>query len=140
MIVEKEFVKLRYLLFAMKEDFLHYVWKYQLFSIQNLITTTHEKLTIIKPGTHNHNSGTDFLNAQLKIDHQLWVGNVEIHLKSSDWYAHHHEMDENYDAVILHVVWEDDAAVFMKNNKPLPVLVLKDLSKFVCFETTMDRL
>jgi len=126
LIVEKEFVKLRYLLFAMKEDFLHYVWKYQLFSIHNLITTTHEKLTIIKPGTHNHNSGTDFLNAQLKIDHQLWVGNVEIHLKSSDWYAHHHERDENYDAVILHVVWEDDAAVFMKNNKPLPVLVLKD--------------
>ena len=127
MIVEKEEVKIRYLLFAMKEEFLHYVWKYQLFSIHNLITTTQETLTIIKPGTHNHNSGTDFLNAHLKIDDQLWVGNVEIHLKSSDWYAHHHEVDENYDAVILHVVWEDDAAVFMKNNKPLPVLVLKDV-------------
>ena len=111
----------------MNEDFLHYVWKYQLFSIHNLKTTTKEDLTILKTGSHNHNSGPDFLNSQLKINNQLWVGNVEIHLKSSDWYAHHHEIDQNYDAVILHVVWEDDATVFMKDNKPLPVLVLKDV-------------
>ncbi|OAD44499.1 DUF2851 family protein [Polaribacter atrinae] len=110
----------------MNEDFLHYVWKYQLCSIHNLKTTSKEEVAILKVGTHNNNSGPDFLNAQLKIDDQLWVGNVEIHLKSSDWYAHHHEIDENYDAVILHVVWEDDATVYMKNNKPLPVLVLKD--------------
>ena len=110
----------------MNEDFLHYVWKYQLFSVHDLKTTTKEELTIIKIGSHNHNSGPDFLNSQLKIENQLWAGNVEIHLKSSDWYAHHHEIDENYDAVILHVVWEDDADVFMKDNKPLPVLVLKD--------------
>jgi len=110
----------------MNEDFLHYVWKYQLFSIHNLKTASKEDLIILKIGHHNQNSGPDFLNAQLKIDDQLWVGNVEIHLKSSDWYVHHHEIDENYDAVILHVVWEDDATVFMKNNEPLPVLVLKD--------------
>ncbi|WP_343330448.1 DUF2851 family protein [Polaribacter staleyi] len=110
----------------MNEDFLHYVWQYQLFSIDDLKTATKDALSILKIGIHNHNSGPDFLNTQLKIDNQLWVGNVEIHLKSSDWYVHHHEVDENYDAVILHVVWEDDATVFMKNNKPLPVLVLKD--------------
>jgi hypothetical protein len=110
----------------MNEDFLHYVWKYQLFSVHDLKTTIKEDLIILKTGIHNHNSGPDFLNSQLKIDNQLWVGNVEIHLKSSDWYAHHHEIDANYDAVILHVVWEDDATIFMKNNKPLPVLVLKD--------------
>ena len=110
----------------MNEDFLHYVWKYQLFSVHDLKTTSKEDVVILKVGTHNYNSGPDFLNAQLKLDDQLWVGNVEIHLKSSDWYAHHHEIDENYDAVILHLVWEDDATVYMKNNKPLPVLVLKD--------------
>ncbi|PQJ69587.1 DUF2851 family protein [Polaribacter butkevichii] len=110
----------------MNEDFLHYVWQYQLFSIDDLKTATKDALSILKIGIHNHNSGPDFLNTQLKIDNQLWIGNVEIHLKSSDWYVHHHEVDENYDAVILHVVWEDDATVFMKNNKPLPVLVLKD--------------
>ncbi|MEO9570490.1 MAG: DUF2851 family protein [Polaribacter sp.] len=110
----------------MNEDFLHYVWKYQLFSIHDLKTTQNEDLIIVKTGYHNYNSGPDFLNAQIKIDNQLWVGNVEIHLKSSDWYVHHHEVDVNYDAVILHLVWEDDAAIFMKNNKPLPVLILKD--------------
>ncbi|WP_298881325.1 DUF2851 family protein [uncultured Polaribacter sp.] len=110
----------------MNEDFLHYVWQYQLFSFQELKTTQNDDLLVVKTGMHNFNSGPDFLNAQIKINHQLWVGNVEIHLKSSDWYMHHHEIDKNYDAVILHVVWEDDAEVYMKNNKPLPVLVLKD--------------
>ncbi len=64
----------------------------------------------------------------------MWVGNVEIHQKSSDWYVHHHEKDKNYDAVILHVVYEHDVEVFMKNNKPLPTLVLKDLIKKEVFE------
>ncbi|MGJ8743725.1 DUF2851 family protein [Polaribacter sp.] len=120
------FVTLRQKL-AMKEDFLHYVWKYKLFSLNDLQTTTHTKITILKSGLHNKNAGPDFLNAQLLLDEQLWAGNVEIHLKSSDWYAHNHETDVNYDAVILHVVWEDDVPVFMKNNAPLPTLVLKGL-------------
>jgi len=110
----------------MNEGFLHYIWKYQLFSNYHLKTTSNQYISVLKTGIHNQNAGPDFLNAQLKIDTQLWVGNVEIHLKSSDWYVHHHEIDENYDAVILHVVWEDDVTVFMKNNKPLPVFVLKD--------------
>ena len=82
---------------------------------------------IVKNGTYNTNSGPDFLNAQLKIDNQFWSGNIEIHLKSSDWYLHNHEVDSNYDAVILHVVWEHDADIYMKNNIPIPTLVLKDL-------------
>ncbi|MEE9407648.1 MAG: DUF2851 family protein [Polaribacter sp.] len=127
MIVDKEKAKLRDLLFAMKEEFLHYVWKYNLFTFNTLKTTSNEDLLIIKSGLHNHNSGPDFLNAHIKIDNQLWIGNVEIHTNSSDWYVHNHEVDENYDAVILHVVWEDDATIFMKNNKALPTLVLKNI-------------
>lgn len=111
---------------TMNEDFLHYVWKYHLFDIHNLRTTSNEELVVLNTGLHNQNSGPDFLNAQLKINNQFWAGNVEIHLKSSDWYAHNHEIDKNYDAVILHVVWEDDTTVFMKNNAPLPTLILKD--------------
>lgn len=111
----------------MQEDFLHYVWKYLLFSKNKLQTALGEPITIVHVGTHNKNSGPDFLNARIKIDHQLWVGNVEIHLKSSDWYSHHHEIDANYDAVILHVVWEHDADIFRENNNPISTLVLKDL-------------
>ena len=110
----------------MNEEFLYYVWKYKIFTDINLQTSDAKEVSILKAGIHNKNSGPDFLNAQVKIDHQLWAGNVEMHVKSSDWYLHKHEEDANYDAVILHVVWEHDVAVFMKNNKPLPTLELKN--------------
>lgn len=109
----------------MKEEFLHFLWQYKLFNSTNLISVKREIVEVIDSGSHNTNSGPDFLNAKLKIDEQLWVGNVEIHIKSSDWYAHHHEKDVNYDAVILHVVWEHDSDVFMKNNHPIPTVELQ---------------
>lgn len=111
----------------MKEDFLYYIWQYKLFSQNQLFTSNGLSVFVRKSGAKNSNSGPDFLNAQMDIDNQLWVGNVEIHVKSSDWYLHNHEKDPNYDAVILHVVWENDTDVFMKNNKPLPTLVLKNI-------------
>jgi hypothetical protein len=110
----------------MTEEFLYYVWQYKLFSKNELLTTDFKEITILKSGIHNKNSGPDFLNSQLKIENQLWVGNVEMHVKSSDWYLHNHEEDLNFDAVILHVVWEHDAAVFMKNNQPLPTFEIKN--------------
>ena len=111
----------------MNEDFLHYVWKHQLFSKIKLQTSELNNVEIISAGLHNTNSGPDFLNAKLKIDAVLWAGHVEIHVKSSDWYVHQHENDANYDAVILHVVWENDVAVFGKNNSTLPTLELQYL-------------
>ncbi len=110
----------------MKEEFLHYLWQYKLLRHSELLSTQHEKIIIFNCGAYNKNSGPDFLNASIQIGNQLWYGNVEIHLKASDWYAHQHEKDLNYDAVILHVVLENDVAIFMKNNKPLPTLELKD--------------
>ncbi|MEO8516567.1 MAG: DUF2851 family protein, partial [Flavobacterium sp.] len=77
----------------------------------------------------------DFFNAQIVIANQKWAGNVEIHLKSSDWYVHHHERDEGYENVILHVVWEHDTEIFRKNNTEIPVLELK---KYVDSETVVN--
>ena len=71
-------------------------------------------------------AGPDFFNARLAIDNQAWAGNVEIHINSSDWYAHHHEQDNNYDTVILHVVWEDDVSIFRKDGSLIPTLELKN--------------
>jgi hypothetical protein len=110
----------------MNEEFLYYIWQYKLFSKRDLFTTDKQQITILKSGNHNKNSGPDFLNSQVNIDNQLWVGNVEMHVKSSDWYLHKHEEDVNFDAVVLHVVWEHDSVVFMKSNKPLPTLALKN--------------
>ncbi len=109
----------------MKEEFLHFLWQYKLFDVNTLKTIENESIQILKSGDYNKNSGPDFLNSQIKINDQLWVGNVEIHMNSSDWYLHKHEENENYDAVILHVVWNNDADVFMRNNKPIPTLELK---------------
>jgi hypothetical protein len=111
----------------MKEDFLHYLWKFKKFDTSNLTTSNGEKLTIENSGSYLQLAGPDFFNSQITIDNQKWAGNVEIHLKSSDWYAHHHERDSNYDSVILHVVWEHDVEIYRKNNTEIPVLILKEL-------------
>lgn len=109
----------------MKEDFLHYVWQYKKFDFSNLTTVSGESLTIVNSGQYLQKAGPDFFNAQITIDNQKWAGNVEIHIKSSDWYVHHHEIDENYDSVILHVVWENDTPIFRKDNSEIPVLEIK---------------
>ena len=110
----------------MREEFLHYIWQHKKFNALDLNTVDGKKVVIKKVGQHNHNAGPDFFNAQLYIDEQLWAGNVEIHLKSSDWYAHHHETDIAYDNVILHVVWEYDADIFRKDGTTIPTLELKN--------------
>jgi len=110
----------------MKEDFLHYLWKFKKFDNLNLKTFQNDELVIFKTGDYLGLSGPDFFNAQIKIGDQKWAGNIEIHLKSSDWYLHCHEKDTAYENVILHVVWEHDTEVFRKNNSEIPVLVLKD--------------
>lgn len=109
----------------MREELLHFIWKYKKLQLQNLVTTRDESLTIVDPGSHNHQSGPDFFNAKIKIDGQLWAGNVEIHSNASDWYAHHHEEDIAYDNVILHVVWHDDINVYRRDNSLIPTLELK---------------
>ena len=111
----------------MRENFLHYIWKYKKFDVLNLKTTQHESVDLISVGMHNHNSGPDFFNAKLKIGEQLWAGNVEIHIKSSDWFAHGHEQDKAYDNVILHVVYEHDTEIFRNDNSTIPTLELNQL-------------
>jgi len=110
----------------MKEDFLHYLWKFKKFDSLNLKSVHNEPITIIKTGDYLELSGPDFFNAHIEIGGQKWAGNVEIHLKSSDWYLHNHEKDAAYKNVILHVVWENDTAIFRENNTEISVLVLKD--------------
>ncbi|TXE15752.1 DUF2851 family protein [Psychroserpens burtonensis] len=109
----------------MKEDFLHYLWLHKKLDILHLKTTHHECLEIVSVGQHNHNSGPDFFNGQIRIGEQLWAGNIEIHIKSSDWFVHGHEQDPAYDNVILHVVYEHDTDIFRHDNSAIPTLELK---------------
>ena len=114
-------------IYRMQEDYLHYLWEFQKWKGRELMTSEGLPISVIFPGTHNFLSSPDFFNGRLVIGDQEWAGNVEIHIKSSDWYAHRHEKDPAYDNVILHVVWEHDLDIFRKDNSPLPVLELKEL-------------
>ena len=106
----------------MNEAFLHYLWRFQKFTHRNFKTPGGESIEILFPGYWNHGSGPDFKEAKLYIAGIQWSGSVELHLKSSDWYRHHHHKDAQYDNVILHVVWEHDITVCYPNGKPIPVL------------------
>ena len=96
---------------------MHYVWKHKLFPLKELVTSDGQTVEVIDSGLHNRNAGPDFFNAKVRIGRTLWVGNVEIHDKSSDWYLHGHDKDKHYDNVILHVAGVLDAEVMNTNGE-----------------------
>ncbi len=104
----------------MKEDFIYYLWENRLLSI-DLKTTDDEEITILSVGTRNHDSGADYNNARIKIGGTLWAGQIEIHVRTSDWFRHRHQLDDNYNNVILHVVYENDTDMLR-----IPTLEIKD--------------
>jgi hypothetical protein len=110
----------------MKEEHLHFIWKFQLFDKTNLKSTYGEKIEILHLGYHNFDQGPDFLNASIKIGEQKLYGNIEIHIRNEHWYQHRHEKDSNYDNVILHVVLEptDEIYTLTSQKTLIPILVL----------------
>jgi hypothetical protein len=96
----------------MKEEFLHYLWKYSLYNTEELLDADNNPIIVINPGEYNRDSGPDFFNARIIIDGTEWAGNVEIHIRSSDFDNHRHNTDPAFDNVILHVVGENDKKVF----------------------------
>lgn len=106
------------------EQLLHYVWKHKIFPLKELKTTTGQAVEIIDTGLANTNAGPDFFNAKIKLDGVIWVGNIEIHSCSSDWYAHGHHTDAVYDSVILHIATEVNAEITRSNGEVIPQLQL----------------
>ena len=92
---------------------------------EGLQTTDGRIVEVIDPGLHNRNSGPDFFNAKVKIGGTQWVGNVEIHDRSSHWYQHGHDRDANYNNVVLHVVGEADRDVQTSEGHFVPQMCLK---------------
>jgi len=104
----------------MNEDFLHFLWKNRLFVTPLVEYYSGETIEVINPGQHNHDQGPDFFNARIKIGQTIWAGNVEIHLRASDWTRHKHQDDEAYNSVILHVVGENDAQITNQSGTVIP--------------------
>ncbi len=109
----------------MNEDFISFVWKYRLYR-SDLKTTSGIPVTVLRPGEQHSNAGPDFFNARIRIGDTLWAGNVEIHVKSSDWYRHMHQHDKAYDNVVLHVVHEADSDIIRSDLTTIPAVALKN--------------
>jgi len=110
----------------MREDFLHFVWQYQQFNTRSLTTTQGQPLTILRVGKLNSHAGPDFYEAHLIIDDVRWIGQVEIHLTTTDWVKHGHAGNLHYNNVILHVVFEETIKIYRTDGSEIPCLVLKD--------------
>lgn len=106
------------------EQLLHYTWKHKIFPLHELRTTDGRLLEVLNPGIHNTDAGPDFTGAKIKLDGTEWVGNVEIHQKTSDWFRHHHDTDASYENIILHVASEIDQPLFYPNGQEIPQLQL----------------
>ncbi len=109
----------------MNEDFVVFLWKHRKLRGNPLRTVCGKDVEIISPGQENHNSGPDFLSAMVRIDHTLWAGNVEIHVRSSQWFAHNHHKDKAYDNIILHVVYEFDREITSSSRNIIQHLEVK---------------
>ncbi len=106
----------------MNERLLQFIWQHLYFNKEQLITQDGQSLQIFFQGTLNNNQGPDFSNAKIRINNITWAGNIELHIKTSDWKKHGHTNDEHYNNIILHAVWEHDE--IEKQN--IPILELKN--------------
>lgn len=110
----------------MDEYFLQYLWRFQKFEGRPFRLTNGSILQVFNPGHQNDDSGPDFLEARIRIDHIDWVGAVEIHHRASDWLLHKHQKDQKYESVVLHVVWVADKDIKLKDNSTLPTFQMSD--------------
>ena len=109
------------------EKLLHFIWQHQYLQNTNLSTDEGEALQIINQGTYNTNQGPDFLDATIMIGDIKLIGNIELHINSSDWKAHQHQSDLNFNTVILHVIWNNDTEIINEKGNKIPQLTISYL-------------
>lgn len=105
------------------EELMYYVWQQRIFS--TLETLDESPIEIIHPGLRNLDAGPDFFNAKVKIGGMIWAGNVEMHVRASDWFKHNHHKNPAYDNVILHVVLQADSVVCFPSGEPIKTIVMR---------------
>lgn len=112
------------------ERLMQYVWQHRLLVQTDMHTTDGERIVIIDPGRLNTASGPDFFNAKVQIGSRVWAGDVEIHVRATDWHRHGHDADPAYDSVVLHVVDTDDGRISRRNGEMIPQMVMRCRSDF----------
>lgn len=106
------------------ERLMQYVWQHRLIPSAGLATVDGRRVQVIDPGRLNTAAGPDFFNAKVMIDGRMWAGDVEIHVKATDWHRHGHDDDPAYDSVVLHVVDRDDCPIHRRNGEVIPQMQL----------------
>lgn len=110
----------------MTEKLLQYLWNYKVFKHFDFKDIEGNSVEILDFGKWNTDSGPDFLLAKIKVNNVIFAGNIELHVKSSDWIFHNHSQNPNYQNIILHVVFQNDADIEDLNKKNIPTLELKE--------------
>lgn len=110
----------------MTEKLLQYLWNYKVFKHFDFKDIEGNPVEIIQFGKWNKNAGPDFLDAKIKINGLVIAGNIELHVRSSDWIFHNHSQDPNYSNIIFHVVFQHDIEISELTGKNVPTLELKD--------------
>ena len=113
----------------MQEQFLHYLFEYQLLK--------NTEFEILSSGQKNNDAGPDFFNAKIKIDNTIWAGNVEIHIRSSDWEKHQHHKNKAYDNIILHLVAIHDKEIYSTSGQHIPTFEMQYDKKIYINYTTL---
>jgi hypothetical protein len=109
----------------MREDLLYFVWKFKLYKDFKIFDHEYKQIKVLNPGIQNYNSGPDFTGAQIKADEVTWVGNIEIDIKSSDWYRHGHHVNKDFNNVVIEVVNVYDKNVISENGRKVSVIEIK---------------
>src|SRR5262245_29972042 len=108
-----------------REELLHFIWQSKLLWKHRLKLASGDPLEIISPGIYNRDAGPDFFNSRIRIRDTIWAGNIEFHIRSSDWNLHKHSIDRAYDNVILHVVYQHNTDIHYRDGNIIPVLELR---------------
>jgi hypothetical protein len=109
----------------MTEKLLQYLWNFKVFKNFDFKDIEGNSVEILDFGKWNTNAGPDFLLGKIKINDLILAGNIELHIKSSDWIFHHHSKDPNYQNIILHVVLEHDIEIEELKNNNISTLELR---------------
>ncbi len=109
---------------------MQYIWQHRLWLPADMTTVDGRRVEIIDPGLQNTGQGPDFFNAKIRIDSRIWAGNVEMHVRASDWHRHGHDSDHAYDSVILHVVAHDDCRIRRPCGEEIPQILMPCASDF----------
>lgn len=110
----------------MNEKLLQYLWNFKIFTDFDFKDVTGNDLEIISFGKWNFDSGPDFLFGKIKFNGLTLAGNIELHVKSSDYIFHRHTGNPEFENLILHAVYFHDTEIDELNKRNIPTLELKN--------------